>query len=158
MIDFNKSVSINMNSIFSYFFLLSLVLLGMELRCSVRENVWGVVAVTSRPSRPTWGMVLIGSHVPIAYTDSRVLQKGHFSTKKPRETRHVNIWPIRNHFKPKKVPKLQCRGSDLSVQNWHFVWFLLWFFKLVVLKNLPQKVQSFKIPIFCAFKVQTTLV
>ena len=88
----------------------------------------------------------------------RVLQKGHFSTKKPRETRHVNIWPIRNHFKPKKVPKLQCRGSDLSVQNWHFVWFLLWFFKLVVLKNLPQKVQSFKIPIFCAFKVQTTLV
>ena len=89
---------------------------------------------------------------------TRVLQKGHFSTKKPRETRHINIWPIRNHFKPKKVPKLQCRGLDLPVQNWYFVWFLLWLFKLVVLKNLPQKVQSFKIPIFCVFKVQTTLV
>ena len=29
-----------------------------------------------------------------------------FSTKKLRETRHVDIWPIRNHSKPKKVPKV----------------------------------------------------
>ena len=76
----------------------------------------------------------------------------------PRETRHVNIWSTRNHSKPKKIPKVQCMGLDLTVQNWHFVWFLLGFFKLVVLNNLPQKVQSFTIPISCAFKVQTALV
>ena len=35
----------------------------------------------------------------------RVFQKGHFSKHKPRESRHVNIGPIRNHSSPKKKTK-----------------------------------------------------
>ena len=49
--------------------------------------------------------------------DTRVLQKGHFSKKKPRESRHINIWPIRNHYSQKKVQKVKCRGSDQTIEK-----------------------------------------
>ena len=61
--------------------------------------------------------VVIHNQVPhtnhessLDYMTIRVLQKGHFSTKKPSETRHVNIWPIRNHFKPKRYQNFSVGG------------------------------------------------
>ena len=43
-------------------------------------------------------------------------------------------------------------------ENWHFVWFLSWHCKTVVLNNVPQMPQLFKIHVSCDFKVQNALV